>query len=119
MAEADDSTKKYKPLTEDLVRKTLRQDKGKGAQLVSWEYKDFTKKGDNYACFVTSVKVQYKDEEQRSSGEITYVGKIAHQMESAFADLMNEVFQKEGTCFIEIMPQINDALLELQLDGIR
>ncbi|KAK8407281.1 hypothetical protein O3P69_002085 [Scylla paramamosain] len=119
MAEVEDDTKKYEPLTEDLVREALRRDKGEDAQLVSWKYKDFTKKGDNYACFVTSVEVQYKEEEHGASMEITYVAKLAHQIASPLTELMNEVFQKEGTCFMEILPKMNEVLKELDIDSIR
>lgn len=119
MAEVVDDTKKYEPLTEDLVLEALRKDKGEDAQLVSWKYKDFTKKGDNYACFVTGVEVQYKDEEHGAPMGVTYVAKLSHQITSSFADMMNEVFQKEGACFLEILPKVNEVLRELHIDGIR
>ena len=118
MAEVEDDTK-YEPLTESLIWEALRNDKGKNARLVSWKYKDFTKKGDNYACFVTSVDVQYKEEEHEESMEVTYVAKLAHQIASSFKEMMNEVFQKEGTCFMEIIPKLNEVLKELHIDSIR
>ncbi|KAG0728017.1 hypothetical protein GWK47_003882 [Chionoecetes opilio] len=121
VAEAEDTTKKYGPLTDDLLRNTLRKDKGDAAELVSWKCEDFTKKGDNYASFVTSVKVQYREAKEGALKEASYVAKIAHQMEmeTKFRSIMNEVFEKEGCCFLEILPKMNQAMRELHLDAIR
>ncbi|KAG0697285.1 hypothetical protein GWK47_026362 [Chionoecetes opilio] len=121
LAEAEDTTKKYGPLTDDLLRNTLRKDKGDAAELVSWKCEDFTKKGDNYASFVTSVKVQYREAKEGALKEASYVAKIAHQleMETKFRSITNEVFEKEGCCFIEILPKMNQAMRELHLDAIR
>ncbi|XP_050727759.1 uncharacterized protein LOC127004243 isoform X1 [Eriocheir sinensis] len=112
-------TERYAPLTQDLVREALRKDKGEAAQLVSWRCKDFTNKGDNYACFVTSVSVQYKEEGQAEPRQVSYVAKIAHQVKSVMNSLMNEVFLKEGANFTEILPAANEALKELHMDPIR
>lgn len=111
--------KKYGPLTDNLVREALKKDKGEAALLVSWRCEDFTKKGDNYACFVTSVKVNYKENGHEEPRQVSYVAKIAHQLSGILTELMNEVFQKEGTCFNEILPAVNELLEELHIDSIR
>ncbi|XP_050727369.1 uncharacterized protein LOC127004088 isoform X2 [Eriocheir sinensis] len=119
MVTETEDTKKYVPLTDNLVREALRKDKGEAALLVSWRCEDFTKKGDNYACFVTSVNVKYKENGQGEPRQVSYVAKIAHQMTGSMTELMNEVFHKEGTCFNEILPAVNEALKELHMDSIR
>ncbi|XP_050727767.1 uncharacterized protein LOC127004245 isoform X2 [Eriocheir sinensis] len=114
-----ENTKLYWPLTEDLVLEALRKDKGEAAQLVLWRCKDFTKKGDNYVCFVTSVSVEYKEEGQAEPRHVSYVAKIAHQMKGGMTKMRNDVFLKEGASYIEILPAANEALKELHMDAIR
>lgn len=117
MSETD--TKKYDPLTEDLVCEALRKDKGKEAQLISWKCEDFTKKGDNYASFVTSVKVEYKEKGLGEPRQVSYVAKISHQIAGPIAQTMNDVFRREGASFTEILPAVNEVLKELHMDAIR
>ena len=42
------------------VEKVLKTDKGPDALLKSFKVEDFTTKGDNYACIVACVVVQYE-----------------------------------------------------------
>lgn len=118
VSETED-TKKYGPLTDNLVKEALRKDKGEAALLVSWRCEDFTKKGDNYACVVTSIKVEYKENEQGEPRQVSYVAKITHQIVGVMAELMNDVFLKEGAAFGEILPAVNQVLKDLNMDAIR
>lgn len=111
--------KKYGPLTDDLLREGLKKDKGEAAQLVSWRCEDFTKLGDNYATFVTSVKIEYKEKGQGESREVSYVTKIAHQLTGSMNNITSMVFHREGASFIEILPAVNEALKEVHMDAIR
>ncbi|MPC88588.1 hypothetical protein E2C01_083503 [Portunus trituberculatus] len=58
-------------VTENHVRAALIADKGAAARLTSYKVVDFTKKGDNYACVVSSVEVKYELDGQ--SCEVVYV----------------------------------------------
>lgn len=113
MAEpAKEEETKYKHLTDQIIGDALSADKGPDAQLVSWHAKDFTKKGDNYACIVTSVIVQYKLD--GALQEKTYVAKLSRNIKAAgMKDMMNLVFVKEGTCFQEILPEMNKVLRQM------
>ncbi|XP_071547673.1 uncharacterized protein [Panulirus ornatus] len=105
-------------LTEESVRKTLEIDKGSEAQLLSWQIKNFTKKGDNYACEVTSVVVQYAvDGVPR---EKTYVAKMNRVYGSGqFLGMMQTYFVREGTCYLEIFPRMSEILERYGHHGIR
>lgn len=110
---------KYEPLTEDIVREALWKDKGVEAQLVSWRCQDFTKEGDNYTSFVTSVIVEYKENGQGELQHVSYVAKIAKQSKGCMAKLMHESFLMEFATFNEILPATNEILKDLHMEAIR
>ncbi|XP_045603808.1 uncharacterized protein [Procambarus clarkii] len=96
-------------ITENHVQAALTSDKGNDAQLLTWSVKDFTTKGDNYACIVTSIAVNY-----RQGGEekkVTYVAKCnpCRQMLS-FNKFTNVIFQKEAGFYTDLVPLLNDQL---------
>ncbi|XP_042243292.1 uncharacterized protein LOC121880200 [Homarus americanus] len=102
----------YSQVTDEKIQAALTADKGPGAKLVSWQVKDFTKKGDNYACIVTSVIVQYTLE--GAQHETTYVAKIGRDFgTSPFKAFMNDIFIREGKCLGEILPKINEIMRKI------
>ncbi|XP_071533071.1 uncharacterized protein [Panulirus ornatus] len=113
MAEVQEAeTKTNRHLTDQSVGEALKADVGPEAHLVSWQVNDFTKKGDNYACIVTSVVVQYTLEGAHQ--EKTYVAKMNRNFSlTSMDDMMNPVFVREGTCFLEIVPRMNKLLEEI------
>ena len=44
-------------LTDELVEAAIRREYGDDSSLIEYKVEDFTKKGDNFASVVTSVKV--------------------------------------------------------------
>ncbi|XP_068230081.1 uncharacterized protein [Palaemon carinicauda] len=98
-------------ITEDHVRKALHADKGTDALLKSWKVVDFTKRGDNYACVVTSVQVKYAKCEGVES-EVSYVVKLnACRTVDSVADMSSLIFAKEGRFYSEIVPALNEELI--------
>ncbi|KAB7499292.1 hypothetical protein Anas_04960 [Armadillidium nasatum] len=67
-------------ITEELVRNGLQKDKGKNAELLSWNIKDFTNKGDGYTSFRNKCNalqhVKYKKGNEESQSEASYVVKL-------------------------------------------
>ena len=98
-------------VTDDHVRAALTTDKGTSAQLIAWKIVDFTKKGDNYASLVTSVKVKYKLDGK--SSDVVYVVKINTGKTFGDSDLLEIAFRKECNFFLDIAPQINSVLKEI------
>ncbi|MPC52936.1 hypothetical protein E2C01_046817 [Portunus trituberculatus] len=98
-------------VTEDHVQAALTSDKGAAAQLTAWKIVDFTKKGDNYSCLVTSVVVKY--EFDGKSSEVVYVVKINTGKTFGHPDLLQIAFQKERNFFLDIAPQINSVLKKI------
>ncbi|XP_068229156.1 uncharacterized protein [Palaemon carinicauda] len=98
-------------ITEDEVKQSLQADKGEEAELTSFEIVDFTKPGDNYSNFVTSIEVKYtlEDEEQ----EVVYVAKVnpCKKLEG-FEEMSHEFFEKEIKFYQEVIPELNAVLEE-------
>ncbi|KAG7157395.1 putative Ecdysteroid kinase-containing protein 20 [Homarus americanus] len=97
----------YSQVTDEKIQAALTADKGPGAKLVSWQVKDFTKKGDNYACIVTSVIVQYTLE--GAQHETTYVAKIGRDMQ--VASLKTMFRQIVAKCFHCCLDEGKEILL--------
>ena len=101
----------------DLVKRddlviALAASKGSKAQLDSFEIIDFTSKGDNYACIVTSVKVQYKIDDKDL--ETSFIMKLNPLKGSGLMDKLAEVvFKKESGFYTKILPQLNQELERL------
>ena len=97
-------------VTEDGVRNALKAKFGEDAELNSWEIVDFTKKGDNYMCDVSSVVVNYtKSLEKRTS---SFVVKLSHN-EGLLAvnDTSADIFMKEGGFYTNIVPELDKILI--------
>lgn len=113
-AAAKESNAKIVKVTEERVTAALKADKGEGAKLLSWKIKDFTKKGDNYACIVTSIEVQYMLDNKQH--ETTYVAKITRDLPpSPFQDMITPIFLREGTCLSKVVPEMNRVLNRIGL----
>ncbi|XP_050697071.1 uncharacterized protein LOC126985758 isoform X8 [Eriocheir sinensis] len=99
-------------VTEDHVRAVLAADKGAEARLAAWKVVDFTKKGDNYACIVSSVEVTYELGGQ--SSEASYVVKLNPCVSNPLADAVNDIaFVKEGNFYLGLIPELNCMLKEI------
>ncbi|XP_066937093.1 uncharacterized protein [Macrobrachium rosenbergii] len=98
-------------ITEDHVKKALKADKGIQAFLKSWKVVDFTKRGDNYACEVTSVEVKYSMNDKEDS-EVTYIVKLNPRRNFGdFQEAEPLLFEKEGKFYEELLPVLNEALM--------
>ena len=105
-------------VTEDGVKKALEAKYGLDAVLESWEVKDFTSKGDNYACIVSSVKVHYKkDGDQRNT---SFVVKLNPCMAlEGMENSTNLMFEKEGKFYSTIVPKINKVFRSIKQPDLK
>ncbi|KAB7500015.1 hypothetical protein Anas_13176 [Armadillidium nasatum] len=105
-------------ITEELVKNGLQKDKGENAELLSWNIKDFTSKGDGYTSFVTSVTVKYKKDEIQS--EASYVVKLnPKRPPSPFSDMTKMMFPRETVILNDIIGAMNKHLERLFLEPLR
>ena len=95
---------------------TLRNDKGTNAKLKKITIKDFTKKGDNYGCIVTSVNVSYI--ENGLDKETSYVAKLNPRRSAGF-DKSKLMFKKEIGFYTEILPLLNEELKGVNEPALR
>jgi len=103
-----DNLKAVAIINDEAVQAALTADQGKDAKLDSWKNVPFTKKGDNYASFVTGIHVNYTKGTQK--GETTYVVKInpcRPLMSDEFPDFTPMVFEKEGKFYLDLLPELN------------
>ena len=112
---ANSSAKTLTPhdlVTEDHVQAALTADKGAAARLTSWKIVDFTKKGDNYACVVTSVEVKYVMDGQ--SFDVVYVVKLnpCRNFES-MKEFSSKIFEKESKFYLNLIPDMNSILKKI------
>ncbi|KAB7500120.1 hypothetical protein Anas_04963 [Armadillidium nasatum] len=105
----------YKLVTNDLVREALENDKGQDAQLLSWEIKPFTKKGDNYASIVACIEVKYHKIETEFID--SFVAKINPLRPPNF-DIM-EIYAREPVILSSIIGGMDKQLANLKLNNIR
>ncbi|KAK7082821.1 hypothetical protein SK128_022980 [Halocaridina rubra] len=102
----------------DDVKKVLEADKRKEAQLISYEVIDFTKRGDNYACVVSSVKVKYDLHEKQDY--VSYVVKLNPCRNfTGYEDLTAIMFKKEAKFYADIVPELNAVLEALNQDPLK
>lgn len=96
-------------VTAEHVQAALRKDKGPDARLTSWGVEDFTRKGDNYACVVSSVRASYT--EGKEGGEVVYVVKLnpCRNLES-FREFTHTIFEKECRFYLSLVPELNRML---------
>ncbi|KAG7177250.1 putative Ecdysteroid kinase-containing protein 15, partial [Homarus americanus] len=106
-------------ITEAHVKRVLKADKGSNAQLNSWNVKDFTQKGDNYANVVTSVSVSYSLHGQDQS--VSYVVKIntKYNVDNDMELFTAIIFKKEAEFYEEIIPLLNSELTSVGLRELR
>ena len=89
----------------------LKADKGENVKLESFKVIDFTSKGDNYASFVTSIRVEYKQEGSEEILEDSYIAKLNPLRESeAWEECTNGFFVHEGEFICKIVPKFNELL---------
>ncbi|XP_045114676.1 uncharacterized protein LOC123506551 isoform X2 [Portunus trituberculatus] len=106
-------------VTESLLKKTLKTDKGDDAELISYEVKDFTSKGDNYACVVTSALVRYRQGDQKEK-EVSYVAKCNPcRKQEIFDSVTIMAFSKEAAFYHKIVPLINVELEAVGQEPLR
>lgn len=118
---AEGNAESHKLLTEENVRAALESDQGPDATLLSWRVRDFTQKGDNYACFVTSVEVRFRlggEERFRLGGgeerSASYVAKLnPRRVNEALNEMMAKLFYREGTVFTKVVPAMNRILARI------
>jgi len=107
----------------DLIKEkdviiTLQKDKGKHAVFNSFKIKDFTTKGDNYACIVTSVKVSFTLNGVKE--ETSYVVKLNPcRGKQGFGALTEYMFSKESEFYETILPALNDELEKMDEPSLR
>ena len=88
---------------------TLRNDKGPDAKLDSFKVEDFTKKGDNYACVVTSIIVEYT--QNGKPNQTSYVVKLNPCYgEGLSSAVINPIFKGETGFYKLILPELNKLL---------
>lgn len=121
--EVNPSTEKGEVTTNSFVQKdqvqaALAADKGSAARLTTWKVVDFTKKGDNYACIVTSVEVAYELEGQ--SLEVSYIVKLnpCRQSESS-RECDRALFHNEARFYLDIVTEMNSILSDIGLDELK
>ncbi|XP_037797737.1 uncharacterized protein LOC119592917, partial [Penaeus monodon] len=99
-------------ITENHILKALTKDQGRDARLISWSLEDFTKKGDNYASFVTSAKVRFTL--SGSSREVSYVAKTNPRRSiKALEPMMRSHFRREEVFYATLAPMLDERLLRL------
>ncbi|KAK3873170.1 hypothetical protein Pcinc_021806 [Petrolisthes cinctipes] len=105
-------------VTEEEVKAALRLDKGSDALLKSWSMVDFTKKGDNYACVVSSVHVQYSLNQENM--EVVYIAKLNPCRHVKDLEKMTSViFRKESEFYLNLVPELNSVLTEVGQKALR
>ncbi|XP_042223023.1 uncharacterized protein LOC121867237 [Homarus americanus] len=105
-------------IKETHVKSALEADKGSNAQLISWKVEDFTIKGDNYACVVTSIKVTYR--QGGSEHKATYVAKCNPCRQHATLDeFVHMAFEKEAGFYQDLLPLLNTELIRIKHEPLR
>ncbi|KAB7499084.1 hypothetical protein Anas_05088, partial [Armadillidium nasatum] len=112
------NNKSHELITDELVKNGLQKDKGKNAELLSWEVKDFTNKGDGYTSFVTSVTVKYRKE--GIQGDTSYVLKLNPlRPPGPMTEFMSVMFPREKEILTDALEAMSKHLGKLGLDPIR
>ncbi|KAB7507814.1 hypothetical protein Anas_06459 [Armadillidium nasatum] len=84
----------YDIISDDLITRTLVADVGIESKLLSWQIEDFTKKGDNYASYVTSLLVNYQ--KGKKNYQNSYIAKINPQRPvSSFTQMLEGSYKRE------------------------
>ncbi|KAL7648245.1 UNVERIFIED_CONTAM: hypothetical protein RMT77_000151 [Armadillidium vulgare] len=108
----------YDIISDDLITRTLVADVGIESKLLSWQIEDFTKKGDNYASYVTSLLVNYQKGEKNYKN--SYIAKINPQRPvSYFTQMFEGSYRREMIVLDEIIEGMNKQLKLLNLESIK
>ncbi|CAL4147188.1 unnamed protein product [Meganyctiphanes norvegica] len=100
-------------LQDSHVKEVLIADKGDNAILESWYTKPFTKKGDNFTSFITSIIVKYSLD--GNTKEVSYVAKLNPcWSEMEMDDMYNSLFRKESIFYMDILRDINFELVQVE-----
>ncbi|KAK8735064.1 hypothetical protein OTU49_017443 [Cherax quadricarinatus] len=105
-------------ITESHVKQALKAQQGSSAQLLSWTVTDFTNKGDNYACVVTSIDVRYHKEGKDRKTSIVAKCNPCHIL-PFFNEFSTIIFQKEVGYYLELLPLLNAQLSRVGCEPIR
>ena len=98
------------------VQHALYVDEGL-AKLISFQVKDFTARGDNYSCDVSSVELTYEKDGKKQ--QKTYVVKLNQLNVIPMMYRTSEVFfEKEVNFYKEIVPLLNKELAKLKLSPL-
>ncbi|CAL4086528.1 unnamed protein product, partial [Meganyctiphanes norvegica] len=100
-------------LKDFFIYEALWEDKGKDAQLISWQEKPFTKKGDNFSSYVTSILVNFT--QGGVDDQVSYVAKMnpcRGNIGIFNADEEAQLFIKEGKFYLELLKDLNKLLIE-------
>ncbi|KAK7081638.1 hypothetical protein SK128_004889 [Halocaridina rubra] len=102
----------YGLITEEHVKEALKEDRGPGAQMISWKIKDFTKKGDNFVSFVTSVSVVFREKGKTQS--VSYIAKLnpCHNIKD-FESFAERAYNKEALFYRDLLPELNTVLMSI------
>lgn len=119
MADSQQETDPHQLITKQDVEQALKADKGFDVSLESYEIKDFTSKGDNYASLVSSVEVLFRKSGKKQ--EISYVAKINLCRPSLLdaGDLMDRVFAKEIQFYTKVVPLLDKELQKVGESSLR
>lgn len=99
----------HKLITGDIVKAVLHNDFGERALLNDFKIKDFTSRGDNYSCFVTSVTVHYSL--NGKNNDTSYVVKLNPcRTLPSLEHIIKRMFYKEGKFYIDLLPKLNSIL---------
>ncbi|KAL7648255.1 UNVERIFIED_CONTAM: hypothetical protein RMT77_000161 [Armadillidium vulgare] len=105
-------------VTDSLVKSALVKDKGKEAELLSFEVKPFTQTGDNFLSVVSEVLVRYRL--NGSEFDVSYVAKLNPlQPVSSFNEVLEEMFGRETDIFSTIVGGMNEQLEMLELPPLK
>ncbi|XP_068230267.1 uncharacterized protein [Palaemon carinicauda] len=107
-----------KLITDDNIKIAVQKAKGTNACIVSWTIKDFTAKGDNYVCLVTSIDTKYQLNGKNSS--VSLIAKLGvPQSTKTFCESIEYAFVKECRVYEEIIPLLHHELTSVDLHPLR
>ncbi|KAF2364272.1 Protein of unknown function DUF227 [Trinorchestia longiramus] len=105
-------------LTPTVLQEVLLKDVGSGAKFKSFEIKDFCSKGDNFACYVTSVAVKYiLGSKEKCASYVVKLNQF-NQLET-FETFTVKVFEKEGRFHSELIPALNQLRKTIHLPPLK
>lgn len=108
----------YSILTQELLENVVKKDLGTEWRLEEFEIQDFTKKGDNYACLVTSVICKAMLDKQMK--QVIYIAKLNPVREiTLMDDIMPELYKKEGAFLTQLSKRLNKILQDINYPQVK